>query len=103
LHRLQDLVGAVEGVLARVPYLLHEVLRGAVALGVRGYLLLLGGEVNALQVLTDMGLRMDGRERAFSCDPETDRLTYVARQLFYGMQTVKIVATDDAGNRATKR
>jgi len=46
---------------------------------------------------------MDGRERAFSCAPETDRLSYVARQLFYGMQTVKIVATDDAGNRATKR
>ncbi len=51
LHGLQDLVGAVEGLSARVPYLLNQLLRSIVALGVGGDLLLACREVNALQVL----------------------------------------------------
>src|SRR5215211_5187851 len=40
LHRLQDLVGAVEGLLARVPYAVDHLLWGFVALGRGGYLFL---------------------------------------------------------------
>jgi hypothetical protein len=57
LDGLQHLVGAVEGLGRRVPYLADQILRGAVALGVGGdllflllllLLLLLGREVQPL-------------------------------------------------------
>ena len=44
MHRLQDLVGAVEALAACIPDRLHQLLRGVVALGGVGDLLLLGWE-----------------------------------------------------------
>jgi hypothetical protein len=49
--RLQHLLGTIEALGCRVPDLTHQILRGAVALGVGGDLLLVGWEVHALQEL----------------------------------------------------
>src|SRR5215213_6503068 len=54
LHRLQDLIGAVEGVFARVPYLIDHLLWGIVALEVREHLVLSGGEVHVGQELLEL-------------------------------------------------
>src|SRR5215213_2274107 len=58
LHRLQDLVGAVEALGVSVPDLLHQLLGGVVTLGGFCYLLLLGREPHARQVLQE-GLRVE--------------------------------------------
>jgi hypothetical protein len=51
---LQHLLGAVEALGGRVPDLVDQVLRRAVALGVGGYLFLLGGEFHPLQLLLEL-------------------------------------------------
>src|SRR5829696_8624059 len=61
LDRLQDLVGAVEALGVRVPDLLHQLLRGVVALGGVGDLILLGREPHARQVLQE-GRRVEVAE-----------------------------------------
>ena len=48
----------------------------------------------------DIKLYVDGKARAFAYDPATDRLSAVSRRLSYGKHTVRVVATDDAGNSA---
>jgi hypothetical protein len=54
LHRLQDLIGAIEGVFARVPYLIEHLLWGIVALEVREHLVLTGGEVHVGHKLLEL-------------------------------------------------
>src|SRR5215203_2673384 len=54
LHRLQHLVGAVEGVGARVPYPVDHLLGRVVALGGGDDLLLVGWEVYVRQVLLEL-------------------------------------------------
>src|SRR5215217_9053706 len=61
LHRLQDLVWAVEALGVCVPDLLHQLLRGVVLLGSIGDLLLLGRESHAWQVLQE-GCRVEVAE-----------------------------------------
>ena len=51
----------------------------------------------------DIRLFLDGRERStFSYDASTDQLTYQSGRLSLGKHTVRITATDDAGNIGTK-
>ncbi|MEJ7843804.1 MAG: hypothetical protein WKF95_18745 [Rubrobacter sp.] len=50
----------------------------------------------------DIELRVDGKRKGFSYDPQTDRLSRVTRKLSYGRHTVEVVTTDGAGNVATK-
>src|SRR5215213_3055169 len=61
LDRLQDFVGAVEALGIRVPDLLHQLLRGVIALGGVGDLILLGREPHARQVLQE-GRRVEVAE-----------------------------------------
>ena len=51
---------------------------------------------------SDIKLYVDGKARAFSYDAATDRLSGVSRRLSYGGHAVKVVATDDSGNRASE-
>ncbi|MEJ7842575.1 MAG: putative Ig domain-containing protein [Rubrobacter sp.] len=51
---------------------------------------------------SDIKLYVDGRARTFAYDPDTDRLSGVSRRLSYGGHTVKVVATDEAGNTAVE-
>jgi hypothetical protein len=53
-HRLQHFLWALEALDRRVPYLSDYGLRSVVALGVRGYLLLVSREVRAPQVLLEL-------------------------------------------------
>jgi hypothetical protein len=53
LERLHDLLGALEAFGVRVPDLSDQVPQSIVALSVRGYLLLLGREVRAFQVVLE--------------------------------------------------
>ena len=48
-------------------------------------------------------LRVDGKAKRFSYDPETDRLSRATKKLSLGRHTVEIAATDGAGNTATER
>ena len=51
----------------------------------------------------DIRLSLDGKNRTkFTYNEGTDRLSYTAPRLSYSKHTVKIVATDDAGNVGTK-
>lgn len=50
----------------------------------------------------DLELYVDGRRRTFSYDAEEDRLRHVSDRLSYGRHTVKVVATDAAGNRSAE-
>src|SRR5215217_6956775 len=52
-HRLQHLLWAVEALGCRVPYLSDHGLRSTVALGTGGYLLLVGREIHAPQILLE--------------------------------------------------
>ena len=45
---------------------------------------------------------MDGRSRAFSYSPATDKLTHKSAKLKPGSHTVKVVAKDAGGLTATK-
>lgn len=51
----------------------------------------------------DITLRVDGRAKRFSYDPETDGLSRTTNKLSHGRHTVKVETTDGAGNTATKR
>ena len=51
----------------------------------------------------DVGLYVDGGRRGFSYDPRSDRLERTTGKLSYGKHTVRVSATDEAGNTATKR
>ena len=54
LYRLQYLVGTIEGVRVRSPCAVDHLLRGVVALGGGGDLLLVGREVHARQELLEL-------------------------------------------------
>lgn len=52
---------------------------------------------------SDITLRVDGREKGFSYDPDTERLSRATKRLSLGRHTVEVEATDGAGNTATKK
>lgn len=52
---------------------------------------------------SDIELRVDGRTKSFSYDPQTDRLSRATKKLAYGRHTVEVEATDGSGNTATER
>lgn len=47
-------------------------------------------------------LTVDGRAKGFAYDAVRDKLVYQSNKLAYGKHTVRITATDAAGNRANK-
>ena len=51
----------------------------------------------------DITLRVDGRAKRFSYDPQTDRLSRTTNKLSYGRHTVEVEATDGAGNEQPER
>ncbi|MGH3090362.1 MAG: hypothetical protein ACRDSJ_24010 [Rubrobacteraceae bacterium] len=50
----------------------------------------------------DIKLFLDGRARSFAYDPSNDRLSFTATNLSFEKHTIKIVATDAAGNATTR-
>ncbi len=59
------------------------------------------GQSNLLK--SNIKLYVDGKTvTTFSYSPSTDRLSYTTQRLSYATHTAKIVATDAAGNAATK-
>ena len=51
----------------------------------------------------DIRLFVDGREKTnFSYDAATDKLVHQSGRLSYGRHTVRVEATDEAGNTAEK-
>ena len=50
----------------------------------------------------DIEVYVDGRRRTFAYDAEEDRLRHVTDRLSYGRHTVRVVATDEAGNRSAE-
>jgi hypothetical protein len=51
----------------------------------------------------DIRLYLDGAPKAFSYDPDTDRLSSTTSRLSYGRHRIKIAATDAAGNRGVRK
>lgn len=52
---------------------------------------------------SDIRLYLDGAPKAFSYDPDTDRLSSTTSRLSYGRHHIMITATDAAGNRAVRK
>jgi subtilisin family serine protease len=51
----------------------------------------------------DVGLAIDGKAKtAFTYDAAKDRLAYNSTKLSLGKHTIRIIATDGAGNKTTK-
>ena len=59
---------------------------------------------DAASELAASGIRLyvDGAPRAFSYDPDTDRLSRTTGKLSYGRHSVRVVAEDGAGNAASR-
>ncbi|MEJ7842574.1 MAG: hypothetical protein WKF95_12455, partial [Rubrobacter sp.] len=57
-----------------------------------------GGELGK----ADIKFYVDGKARAFNYSPDTGRLSHASKRLSYGGHTVKVVATDGAGNKAAE-
>ena len=51
----------------------------------------------------DVGLYVDGKRKGFSYDPRSGRLGRTTGKLSHGRHTVRVTATDEAGNTATRR